>query len=232
MSNILAKHRYFINDKPVSASYFKVMKIIKDECSKLDSCRYCDFETLCIGHKGIPKDLKLRIDVEDDNEALEGFKNFMNEMKKTRGFEIVDDKFRKFPNIDVKLPQRGTSQAMAYDFYSNEDVIIHPKEQYVFVTDIKAYMQPGEALMGNVRSSQGIKMNLSFANSQAWIDMDFYSNADNDGNISICLYNYGDKPQKINIGDRIAQFAFIPFLVADNGNTEVKRNGGIGSTGV
>ncbi len=37
-------------------------------------------------------------------------------MKKIRGFEIVDDKFRKFPDIDIKLPQRGTKHSMAYDF--------------------------------------------------------------------------------------------------------------------
>ena len=150
---------------------------------------------------------------------------------KIRGFEIVSDKFRKFPNVDVKLPQRGTSQAMAYDFYSNETITIMPGEQYMFVTDIKAYMQPGEALIGNVRSSQGVKKHLSFANSQAWIDMDYYSNPDNDGNIGICLYNYGTKAQTIEVGERIAQFSFIPFLVADNGNTNVQREGGFGSTG-
>ena len=150
---------------------------------------------------------------------------------KIRGFEIVSDKFRKFPNVDVKLPQRGTSQAMAYDFYSNENITIMPGEQYMFVTDIKAYMQPGEALIGNVRSSQGVKKHLSFANSQAWIDMDYYSNPDNDGNIGICLYNYGTKAQTIEIGERIAQFSFIPFLVADNGNTNVQREGGFGATG-
>ena len=62
---------------------------------------------------------------------------------KIRGFEIVEDKFRKFPDVDVKLPQRGTSQAMAYDFYSNETITILPGEQYMFATDIKAYMQEG-----------------------------------------------------------------------------------------
>ena len=150
---------------------------------------------------------------------------------KIRGFEIVTDKFRKFPQVQVKLPQRGTSQAMAYDFYSNEEITLLPGDQHMFATDIKAYMQSGEALIGNVRSSQGIKMNISFANAQAWIDMDYYENPDNDGNIGICLYNYGDTPQKIEIGDRIGQFSFIPFLVADNGNTDTQREGGFGSTG-
>lgn len=192
------------------------MRIIKNKCDESDNCIECDFENLCVGIKGIPKRLDLKIDIETE---------------KIRGFEIVDDEFRKFKSVDVKLPQRGTSQAMAYDFYSNETVTIMPNEQYMFVTDIKAYMQPGEALIGNVRSSQGVKKHLSFANSQAWIDMDYYENTDNDGNIGICLYNYGKEPQTIELGERIAQFSFIPFLEADNGNTENIRNGGVGSTG-
>lgn len=61
--------------------------------------------------------------------------------------------------------------------------------------------------------------------------LDFYSNSSNDGGIGICLYNYGDKPQVIKQGERIAQFAFLPFLVADNCNTDNIRNGGFGSTG-
>lgn len=151
--------------------------------------------------------------------------------KRTRGFEIVDDKFRKHPDVDVKLPIRGTSSSMAYDFFSNETVTILPGEQHLFATDIKAYMKEGECLVGNVRSSQGLKKHLSFANSQAWIDGDFYSNSSNDGNIGICLYNYGEEPQMIEKGERIAQFAFLPYLVADNCNTDNKRIGGFGSTG-
>ena len=36
----------------------------------------------------------------------------------------------------------------------------------------------------------------------------------------------------IKKGDRIAQGAFFNFLVADTGNTDSKRVGGFGSTGV
>lgn len=93
-----------------------------------------------------------------------------NTVIKNRGFEIVEDKYRKHPDVDVKLPMRGTASSMAYDFFSNETVTIMPGEQHLFFTDIKAYMREGECLVGNVRSSQGLKKHLSFANSQAWID--------------------------------------------------------------
>ena len=88
----------------------------------------------------------------------------------------------------------------------------------------------GEALIINPRSSMG-KVDITLANTQGWVDADYYSNKGNDGNIGIFLKNNGDKPFEIKIGDRIGQGAFIPFLVADNGNTNVERKGGYGSTG-
>lgn len=35
---------------------------------------------------------------------------------KIRGFEKVKEDMRKHPNVDIQLPKRGTSKAMAYDF--------------------------------------------------------------------------------------------------------------------
>ena len=60
--------------------------------------------------------------------------------------------------------------------------------------------------------------------------MDYFSNSDNDGNIGIALHNYTDEVVKIEKGERICQGIFIPFLVADNGNSDKEREGGIGST--
>lgn len=150
---------------------------------------------------------------------------------KTRGFEIVEDGFRKYPNENIQLPKRGTSRAMAYDFFSPIDVELHPGEKMLIFTDVKAYMQDGEALILNPRSSMG-KLDLTFANTQGWIDADYYNNKSNDGNIGVYLKNNGKEIVRINIGDRIAQGAFIPFLVADNGNTNKIREGGYGSTNV
>ena len=69
------------------------------------------------------------------------------------------------------------------------------------------------------------------ANSQGWIDCDYYSNENNDGNIGVFLKNISDKPITITKGEKIAQGMFIPFLVDDNGNTDTIRTGGFGSTG-
>lgn len=146
---------------------------------------------------------------------------------KIRGFEVVREDMRK-TNGDVQLPTRGTSKAMAYDFYANANYIVRPNEIVKIWTDVKAYMQDNECLILNVRSSMGGKFML--ANSQGWIDGDYYGNESNDGNIGVFLKNISDKPLNIVKGDRIAQGAFFNFLVADNGNTDNIRVGGFGST--
>lgn len=146
-----------------------------------------------------------------------------------RGFEVVREDMRR-TNGDVTLPTRGSSKAMAYDFYANDNYNVKPNEIAKIWTDVKSYMGDNECLILNVRSSMGGKFML--ANTQGWIDSDYYSNLDNDGNIGIFLKNISDKPILLTKGSRIAQGAFFNFLVADNGNTDNERTGGFGSSGV
>lgn len=154
-------------------------------------------------------------------------------MKKVRGFEVVREDMQKFPGVATILPVRKTQQAMACDFYSKEDYTIQPGEAHHFATDVKAYMQPSECLIINVRSSIGFKKGLRLVNTQGWIDADYYENPDNDGNIGICLKNDTNVPVTIEKDERIAQGAFLSYLVPD-GDEDVEketRTGGIGSTG-
>lgn len=147
---------------------------------------------------------------------------------RTRGFEVVTDSKRKTTG-EVTLPTRATSKAMAYDFYANDTYTVKPNEIAKIWTDVKAYMQDNECLIINVRSSMGGKFML--ANSQGWVDSDYFSNENNDGNIGVFLKNISDNIITINKGDRIAQGAFFNFLVADNGNINKTRVGGFGSSG-
>lgn len=146
---------------------------------------------------------------------------------KLRGFEVVNS--RKTTG-EITLPRRGTSQAMAYDFFSTISAVVQPGEIVKIWTDVKAYMQPNECLVLNVRSSMGGKFML--ANTQGWIDADYYSNEQNDGNIGFFLKNISNEPLTISEGDRIGQGAFFNFLISDNGNPEevIVRKGGFGST--
>ena len=146
-----------------------------------------------------------------------------------RYFEVVSDKFHKNKG-NITLPTRATKSSIAYDFYSPVDTIINPMQSVMIWTDIKAKFNPDEALLINVRSSMG-KLPVMIANTQGWIESDYYSNPDNDGNIGIRLFNLGTEPYHIKVGDRIAQGMFIKYLEADNGNTDNTRQGGFGSSG-
>lgn len=149
--------------------------------------------------------------------------------KRKRGFEEVSMGMRKNTNNAI-LPQRGTKAAAGYDFSTPLTVIIPAKSKETIWTNIKAYMQDEEVLLVYVRSSIGIKKGLTLANGTGVIDADYYNNEDNDGNIGICLVNNTDKDIVLQENERIAQGVFMPYLIADNGNSEVTRVGGIGSS--
>ena len=146
-----------------------------------------------------------------------------------RYFEIVNDTYRKTKS-NITLPTRATKSSIAYDFYSPVDTVINPMQSVMIWTDVKAKFNTDEALLINVRSSMG-KFPIMIANTQGWIESDYYSNPDNDGNIGVRLFNLGTEPYFIKAGDRIAQGMFIKYLEADNGNTTQERVGGFGSSG-
>ena len=156
-------------------------------------------------------------------------------MDRVRGFEFVAPEHQEtaeylFDKSFLKLPERATAHSAGYDFVAPYAASIEPGEKHLYWTDVKAYMRPGELLILNVRSSGGIKKNLQLSNTTGWVDADYYGNPDNDGNIGISLRNIGSETIFIQAGEKIAQGAFIPFLVADTGNVDQARLGGIGST--
>ena len=146
---------------------------------------------------------------------------------KKRGFEVIKDDKRKSDYIAI--PTRATKNSAAYDFYCNDDYVVKPNEIIKIWTDVKAYMQSDEVLILNVRSSMGGKFML--ANTQGWVDSDYYENPDNDGNIGIFLKNISNEPQKLEKGNRIAQAMFTKYLTIDNDDVTTKRVGGFGSSG-
>jgi len=159
---------------------------------------------------------------------IQGIMNYPPSIK-IRGFEEVVEEHKKFETETI-LPTRGSEKSAGYDFYSKETVTILPGQKHLFWTDVKSYMMNKEVLEIYVRSSVGINLDLCLANGVTIIDTDYYSNIDNDGNISVCLRNESEQEQTIEAGDRIAQGIFKNFLVADNISSTKKRNGGIGTT--
>lgn len=154
-------------------------------------------------------------------------------MSKNRGFELVDNKHRKHPDTDIKMPVRGTNRSAGYDICTPVEIVIPPRgESPVVFTDIKSYMKDDEVLSVYIRSSIGIKRGLILANTTGIIDADYYSNESNDGNIGFKLRNLTDEEVVIKPGERIIQGIFTKYLISDDDDPASKdRTGGVGSTG-
>ena len=152
---------------------------------------------------------------------------FDKDHSKKRGFEVVREDKRKSSYFHI--PTRSTSHSAAYDFYCNDDYVIQPNEIIKIWTDVKAYMKSDEVLILNVRSSMGGKFML--ANTQGWVDSDYYGNIENDGNICLMLKNISNETQSLEKGSRVVQGMFIKYLIIDNDDTTAKRKGGLGSSG-
>ena len=146
-----------------------------------------------------------------------------------RCFEVVRDEFRKNPNVDIKIPTRGSKNSAGYDFYSPVDATIQPNESVMIWTDIKANMYYDNVLMLFVRSSMG-KHPVVISNGTGIVDSDYYSNEGNDGNIGFRLLNLGATPYEIKIGDRIGQGVFLKYGTVKDDATTAERKGGFGST--
>lgn len=146
-----------------------------------------------------------------------------------RGFKFVKGE----ESNGNKLPTRGTSHSAGYDFYLPQEMVIKPRETAFMFTNVKAYMMDDEFLSLHVRSSIGIKKKLMLSNTTGIVDSDYYGNDDNDGNIGVAIYNYGNEVVELPRGTRIMQGIFQKYLTVDSECMESKnkRSGGFGHTG-
>jgi len=137
-----------------------------------------------------------------------------------------------YPAQSISLPKRATENSAGYDFESAEDVVIRIGETKVVKTGVKCYMNPGEYLQLQVRSSIAIDGKLMMANAPGIVDADYVDNKKNEGEIGFILYNAGQYDYKIEKGQRIGQGIFQPYLTTDEEiKVTKKRDGGMGSTG-
>ena len=159
----------------------------------------------------------------------------LNVIRRKHSLKPVNPRVRGFEYVSrvgtiVKKPTRGSIHSAGYDIYAYDDYTIEPKQSVLIRTGIKAYMPPDEYLDLRVRSSLGIKRQLMLATGASVIDADYYNNPDNEGEIMVVLYNYGDKTQTIEAGERIVQGIFAKYFLIDNDDTTDQRTGGTGST--
>ena len=142
----------------------------------------------------------------------------------------------KFSKIrDVKSPTRGTELSAGIDFYVPEDfptTDILPNGSILIPSGIKVNIPHGYCLLGVDKS--GVATKKGFILGAKLIDEDYQ------GEIHLHLINASVSLQRINRGDKIAQFVLLP--VNYDNFTEVplselyssiseRGDGGFGSTG-
>ena len=202
---------------------------------------YCEEDSFVIDDMGLFSNEEIIITSKNEMEQffiLDGWSFYpdmcelVEDNKLKRGFEIVNEEFRKHPNVDIQLPIRGDSRSAGYDIRTPIRIELQPNERVLVFTDIKAYMLPDEVLEIHVRSSIGVKKNIVLSNITGIIDSSYYGNPSNDGNIGLTLWNTSDKVQVLEANERVCQGIFKKYLVADNDNiANNERTGGFGSTG-
>ena len=145
---------------------------------------------------------------------------------KIRGFELVSSY-----TDETLLPKRETAHAAGYDLKVAERVVIEPGEIVLVPTGVKAYMQAGEVLYLYDRSCNPRRKGLVLINSVGVIDGDYYGNPANEGHIFAQMQNITDQSVTLEVGERIVQGVFVPYLLVDGDEATGVRTGGFGSTG-
>lgn len=125
-------------------------------------------------------------------------------------FEVVSESNKRNKNVAIKLPQRATKGACAYDIFSPVNITIPVGCAAMIWTDVKVKLADNQVCVLNVLSSMR-ENDIVLDNKKGWLDADYYNNEGNEGNIWVNLFNFGKYPYEIKAGDRIAQAVIVRF---------------------
>ena len=112
----------------------------------------------------------------------------------------------------------------------DETVTIEPGKTVMIPTGLSMELPTGFVGLIYARSSMGVKRGLAPANKVGVVDSDYR------GEIIVALHNHGNTAQKVENGERVAQFVITPvltpaYVVADSLSDTARDQGGFGSTG-
>ena len=132
----------------------------------------------------------------------------------------------------AKIPTYGTPLSAGADLYLLADapVTLGAGETKLLRTGIAVGIPEGYVGLVFARSGLASKRGVAPANKVGVIDADYR------GEIMVALHNHGAEPQMLDVGERIAQLAILPFLTAAFTETAeldetARGDGGFGSTG-
>ncbi len=135
-------------------------------------------------------------------------------------------------NDNAIIPTYGSIDAAGADLYAcnTEQETILPHETKLIKTGLAMAIPKGLVGLVFARSGLASKRGLAPANKVGVIDADYR------GEIMVALHNHTDIEQTIDINERIAQIAFIPYIkgnfnIVDELSETIRGEGGFGSTG-
>ena len=130
------------------------------------------------------------------------------------------------------LPSYESLQAAGMDIRANVDkpVVLPPLGRALIKTGLFIALPEGYEAQIRPRSGLAIKKGITCLNSPGTIDADYR------GEIMVALHNHSDEARTVEVGERVAQIALLPFLAADFDVVDelsdtTRGAGGFGSTG-
>jgi len=143
-------------------------------------------------------------------------------------------KIKKVSNNSLALPAYATAASAGVDLCADlkEALNLSPGENVKIPTGL-AIELPGPHVVALVFARSGLasRYGIGLTNGVGVIDSDYR------GEIQVLIQNFGNRPIKVNPGDRIAQMVFMPIFravieeVAELEET-ARGSGGFGSTGI
>jgi len=130
------------------------------------------------------------------------------------------------------VPTYGSEFSAGADLYAciDEPLTIEAGKTVLVHTGIAMEIPVGYVGLVFARSGLASKKGLAPANKVGVIDADYR------GEIMVALHNHSDEARTVEVGERVAQIALLPFLAADFDVVDelsdtTRGAGGFGSTG-
>lgn len=127
----------------------------------------------------------------------------------------------------AKAPSRATDGSAGYDLTSLEDCTIDSGKRKLVSTGLALTVPTGT--YGRVAPRSGMSVKNGIHVGAGVIDRDYT------GEVKVLLFNMGEDPYHVSMGDRIAQLVIekieTPEVVIVPSLKASDRNGGFGSTG-
>ena len=131
------------------------------------------------------------------------------------------------------MPAYATAGAAGFDLRANIEVTLLPGERKLITTGL--FMEIPLGYEGQVRPRSGLtlKRGLTVLNTPGTVDSDYR------GDVGVILINLSSEPQRIEVGERIAQMVIAKHETAEIESVESveelestdRGTGGFGSTG-